>query len=920
MYRISTPLFAAILTACLAACSGSGTPEEQVERARDFIATSDYSSAIIELKNALQEDGSYGEARLLLGSAYLDTGDPVSAEKELTRARKLGISDSEVSPLLAQALFLQQKASELFEVRTEGLPPEAQAGVLALKARAAIAIGENKKARRYLEDALALDEDSPDALLAQAEQLLNQGELARARLTLDLILDQDPQNATALALKGDVLLYELNLDEAKVVLGQALAVSPNLHKHRLRLGMLGIQTGDLALAEEQAKELNARAPKYPGGDYLRGLLHFQAGEYSEAIALLSAVEPSYQEFPLSLYFLGNAHLQEGNLDQAAVLAGRFHDLAPGSVDGRKLLAAINLQRGDFDKVVELLQPVIDADPEDIDAINMMANALVAGENMEQGLALLEQAAQLQPDSATAQVKLGAGLMMTGQDEAAASRLQTALELDPGTQQADILLILGHMRDGDQEAAIEAAEAYRARNPDSTTPLTVLGRIYMQAGREDEGRAAFDSALGIDPADIGANQALATMAAEAGDLATARKHYEAILGGKPNNLRAMIALALLEAQDNNEQGFVDALEKAGAAHPNAVEPRLLLGQYHLQQGRPDKVAPLLDTLEKPQRESVPALRLMATAQLAQRNYPETIHTMETLMAKAPATAQMHYLMAMAQAGMDDRETSTASLRDAVALDGEYLPARLALARMSLMQQDQESFQAELKVLKAQAPDNADVLTLLAADAALQGDTGGAVAFSSQAFEVAPSSATLASAAQYQIAAGDESAALDMAQAWLADNPDDLQTRLFVANQSLVSGEDEAAISEFQRILDADPDHIIALNNVAWLLREREPRQALTYIERARDLSPNSPEILDTLAVIQYANKDYTQANTSIREALLRKPDDPSLKYHRAMIAAALGNTAEAIKGLEAVLGSGADFPEQDDARRLLAQLQ
>ncbi|MGB1142561.1 MAG: tetratricopeptide repeat protein, partial [Halioglobus sp.] len=128
------------------------------------------------------------------------------------------------------------------------------------------------------------------------------------------------------------------------------------------------------------------------------------------------------------------------------------------------------------------------------------------------------------------------------------------------------------------------------------------------------------------------------------------------------------------------------------------------------------------------------------------------------------------------------------------------------------------------------------------------------------------------------------------------------------------------SEFKRILDANPDNVIALNNVAWLLRDSEPRQALAYIERARDLSPNSPEILDTLAVIQYANKDYTQANTSIREALLRKPDDLSLQYHKAMVAAALGNTAEAIKELEAVLGSGADFPEQDDARRLLAQLQ
>lgn len=920
MDYISKYLSAAIIATVLAACDGGGTPDEQVGRARDFIAASDYASAVIELKNALQQDGNYGEARLLLGTTYLETGDPVSAEKELLRARRLGIPDTEISPFLARALFVQQKSKELFQIVTEGLPPETEAEVLALKARAALASGENRKGKRYLEDALALDEDSAEALLAQAEMLLNQGEPDRSEATLDLVLENDADNPTALALKGDLLLSEQKFDEAMAAYQRALAVAPDLHTRRLNLALLGLQSGNSALAAEQAAVLKERAPKFAGADYIQGLLHFQAGEYSEAIALLSAVEPQYEQFPLCLYFLGTAHLLEGNIDQAGVLAGRFHDLAPGSIDGRKLLATIQLRRGEFDHVRALMQPVLDAEPQDVDAINIMANALISDGDLEEGLALLKTSAELQPDSADAQVKLGAGLLLSGKSDEAASRLQTALELNPATQQADILLILKHLQAGDQDQAIAAAEAFHGRNPDDTTALSVLGRVYLQAGMEEEGRDAFARALEIDPGDPGANQSLAILAIESGDLEGARMRYDAILAAYPDDLRASLALSMLDARENKADAFIARLEAASAKHPDAVEPRLMLGQYYLGQGRPDKVAPLFDSLEDTQRDSIPVLQLFASAQLAQQQYTAALHTLDSLLARAPETAQMHYLKAMAQAGVEDAEASKQSLRRALELDSGFLQARLALAKMALAQEDRESFAREVEILRQQAPDNADVLVLSAALAAIDGDPSAAVEFAAQAYDTNPTTATLTTLAQYKVAAGDEKGALRLTRQWLQDNPEDHAVRLFVANQALVLGEEGAAIEDFEHILQGNGNHVIALNNLAWLLREQRPQQALEYVERARDLAPNSPEILDTLAVVQYANKNYARANTSIREALLRSPDNPSMQYHQAMIAAAMGDDADAIAGLEKLLARGIDFPEKPEAQALLADLQ
>ena len=77
-----------ILLLALAACGGSDSVEEHLARASQFIAASEYKAAVIELKNALQKDQQSAEARWLLGKVYLESGDALSAEKELfMRAR-----------------------------------------------------------------------------------------------------------------------------------------------------------------------------------------------------------------------------------------------------------------------------------------------------------------------------------------------------------------------------------------------------------------------------------------------------------------------------------------------------------------------------------------------------------------------------------------------------------------------------------------------------------------------------------------------------------------------------------------------------------------------------------------------------------------------------------------------------------------
>ena len=83
--------------------------------------------------------------------------------------------------------------------------------------------------------------------------------------------------------------------------------------------------------------------------------------------------------------------------------------------------------------------------------------------------------------------------------------------------------------------------------------------------------------------------------------------------------------------------------------------------------------------------------------------------------------------------------------------------------------------------------------------------------------------------------------------------------------------------YEKILRKDPHHVLALNNLAWLLVTGkdpslyQPQRALLLALKAAELRPE-PMILDTLAEAYLANGHPEQALEMIRQALTRRPSN------------------------------------------------
>ena len=114
-------------------------------------------------------------------------------------------------------------------------------------------------------------------------------------------------------------------------------------------------------------------------------------------------------------------------------------------------------------------------------------------------------------------------------------------------------------------------------------------------------------------------------------------------------------------------------------------------------------------------------------------------------------------------------------------------------------------------------------------------------------------------------------------------------------------------------------MIALNNLASLLRKRDQARAKAYAERAIKLSPEAPPVMDTLGLILLDEGDIKRAMELFRSASGKFPENPNYRYHLAQALHQDGDNAEAVKTLKALFASGQSFSEEKQARAMLESL-
>ena len=167
--------------------------------------------------------------------------------------------------------------------------------------------------------------------------------------------------------------------------------------------------------------------------------------------------------------------------------------------------------------------------------------------------------------------------------------------------------------------------------------------------------------------------------------------------------------------------------------------------------------------------------------------------------------------------------------------------------------------------------------------------------------------------------------------LKQQPNSNPLHLLLAMTYELSGQYDAAITEYETMLASDPRSTIAANNLASLLSEHRTDPASlerAYTIASRFADSNVPQFLDTLGWINYLRGKYDQALPLLKsandmlpsEGAAQVPSAGMMQFHLAMTYKELGQRDRAVDGLKkAIEHLPPNSPEASKAHAALTQL-
>lgn len=897
------------------------TDAEHVAKAKEFLDKHDYRGSSLELKSALQKNPDNAEARRLLGEVYVTLVNGPAAEKELRRAMELGVAKESVLLPLAEALQLQGKSQQILDEIDvpSSLDVKDRAALTAYRGNAWLAMRKPDKARAEYEQALAIDDRSALAHLGLAALAVNDKELDQAEQFISKALEAEPDLVKAWSFKAQLEQAKGESEQAEASYGKAIELGRTNYVDRANRALLRIALKKMDGAKEDVNVLKKEAPKHFLGHYADGIIKLMDKKYSEAQAAFEESLRLNDRYAPTLYALAVSHLYQNHLEQADAALARFLAAVPRSVKGNQVMALVKFREKNFPAAKKFLTPVAQSLPEDVFTLKLMANIEFALGNSDQGVEYLQKVTELNPDSPATKAQLGLGLIGAGETEKGLEALETAVELDPNLVQADIYIALTHIRTKQFDKAQEVIDKLKAKMPDKALPLNLEAMMSQQKNDLASVRKSFEEALKLAPKNLMAQNGLAQIALREKNFDQAEERFQKILKDYPKHIPAYVGLAEIQARKNNVQETERYLKQAIEANPKALAPRLVLARLYTRFGQAQKAVTQLEEVRSEHGKNPEFLASLVEAQLEENSDARALETARTLAEIAPKSALSHYLLARAQTENKDAKGARSSLEKSLELDPKFFRSRAAMVRLLAQEKKLAEAEKHLVSLKKELPESPVVMELEGWFAMQQRKPKDAAAAYALALEKSPSSRVVVSLAQAQWSAGDRDRAMTTLAEWTNRYPKDGYVRYMRSGLLGSIGRTEDARKELQMILETQPDNVLALNDLAWMLRKENPALALEYAEKAVSRAPRSPAFLDTLAMILLEKNQPDRALNLMQQAYTYARKNPEIRYHLALAYAKSGRTEDARKVLTELLDDEADFKGRVEAERFLKSL-
>ncbi|MDH3589813.1 MAG: tetratricopeptide repeat protein [Gammaproteobacteria bacterium] len=619
MFRYLTPLcrsgaMAVILLA--SACVPPVDTNTRLQIALENERRGEPISAILELKNILQNDPDHLETLAMVGRLSLEVGQSADAVRFLNRAKQLGGTSSTILEPLGHALLAQGEFERLLEeFQISSLPQDLHGSARLLRGEALLGLGRLGDAETEYRRASESRTTEAAGLGGLARIAMLRNDLTEAERLIESALERDPFSVSTFRALGALRHEQQRFEEAELAFASAVeatAVRPGADELLLaRVGMAETQwrMGETGKALGNVKDLLDAYPWHPLPQYLRALFAYDAGDYLLAADYLREVRLLVPRHRPTQQLLAASEFELGNFSNVELLLREYLKEVPGDIAMRRLLARAQLRMGNPTGALAALLPVVELAPND-----------------GQFLALLGKAS-----------------LHSGDPAIAAEYLQRASEQAPEDFDLRVSLIVAQIGAGQTSKAERELEQL-PDTPEMERARSLLGLVLLMRKAETE---------------------------------RALLYAKQLRQAAPTNLHAMLALAELAESRGDPVRAIEWLEMARSRNPESIEPRLLLVRYYSERDDHERAHDVAVEVVQIQPHKADALVLLAGEKIALGRTQQADATLREALRVSPESGSAYLGLAHAAIERGDIDAAKKFLGRAVELEASLMPRAVAL---------------------------------------------------------------------------------------------------------------------------------------------------------------------------------------------------------------------------------------------------
>ena len=736
----------------------------------------------------------------------------------------------------------------------------------------------------------ACGSDSPDALLASAQDYLSRNDAPAAIIQLKNVLKDRPDSAKArlllgqaLQATGDIAGAETEFRKAQDLGAAPDEVVPQLAQALLLGKQFGKITTDYALLQlasapaqaslkttvaiawlRQGQEDKFRASIDEAlkakADHVPALIELvrasaQRGNIDEALAGLDKI-------PRQSSGADEAHKLRGDLllygkrdmDAAMVAYREALQVNPSYLEGQAAVVQLLLLQGKTEAAAEALQGLAKAAPGKPQTLYLQAMLAYAKNDLKAAQEHAQKLVSLTPENFRALELAGMTELRLGANVQAEALLAKALQLEAGLPMARRGLVTAYVRQGRLDKAMSALPVDVERNDRDPGMMALAGQVYMLHGDVERAQRYFARASNLDPKDPAKRTSLAVSRLASGQGDAALGELQSIAASDDGVVADMALINALLQERKVDQALkaIDALEKK---RPADVMPVFLRGRALLLKRDAVGARKAMERVLEIDPNYFPAVGVLAVLDNADKRPDDARARLEAAIKRQPGNVQAHLaLVELRQAnGADKTELATLLRKVVEAAPSSPLP-RLLLAEHHLRHSEPKDALVVAQQAVSALPDNVQLLDVLG---------------------------------RAQSANGEHNQAQASFNRMAALQPQSSLPFLRMASANLIAGDRDAASQNLRKALEIEPKSLEAQQGqVSLAMAAQKPGDALAISRAVQKQRPKEQVGYMLEGEIHAAGKAWDKAADAFR-AGLKQVASPELavRLHDVLLSAA-----------------------------------